>query len=119
MRKAILISLLFLSGCGFEERKVNGKLYLVASNPITWSKGLSEFDKSPKGRYEGMIFKMFEGKWEFHTKGFRHYILLCNFERGIKENCVCLAPERKVKVSGSVFIEELYKDPDCKEKILF
>ena len=117
MKKLILTSLLFLSGCSFEEKKINGKLYLVADNPFAWYKGLTEIDKKPQGKYEGMIFEMPKGEWEFHTKGFKHYLLLCNFEKGIKENCKCLEPNSKVRVKGSVFLEELYEDKECKRRV--
>jgi len=121
LRRLILTGAILMIGCtgDFETAVINGNLYLIARKPWLQAEGLQKFDKHPKGKYAGMLFVFPSyGEREFHTEGFRHYLMLCNFEGGVKRNCLCLPPNTKVRVSGRIFLEELYEE-ECSKKVFF
>ncbi len=110
-----------MMGCGdFEATVTDGNLYLIAHKPWLQAEGLRKFDKHPKGKYAGMLFVFPSyGERGFHTEGFRHYLMLCNFEGRVRRNCLCLPPNTRVRVNGRVFLEELYEDRECSKKVFF
>ncbi len=104
----------------FDTAIIDGNPYLVARGPFSRAEGLSRLEKNPGGKYAGMVFVFpYSGEYEFHTEGFKHYLMLCNFEGGVKRNCICMPPNAKVKVNGKVFLEELYADGKCTKKVFF
>jgi len=119
LKKLLILIPVLVADCN-SEVSIGGEKYMIADNPFSWGKGLSEYDKKPKGIYRGMIFVFPKEKtYTFHTKGFKHYLLLCNFENKTKKNCLCLAPGSYAEVKGRVFLEELYKDKECKRVVYF
>lgn len=115
-------AVLTIVSCGsdFDATLVDGNIYLIAYDDKTRMRGLSEFDKNPQGKYAGMIFVFPDEKERvFHTRGFKHYVMLCNFEGREKRNCACMKPNSKVKIAGRVFLEELYDDEGCTKKVYF
>lgn len=102
------------------------KLYvIVPENEVAKHNGLRVFEKSPSGKYDGMLFYVPENT-SFTTTKMQSYVKICSLEETLTDNefivlkCECLPPNvDQYFPQSTVVLEFLSKDPECKTSLKF